>query len=142
MRRPFFATLLLLGSALLTQRAQADFAYNDFSSTAGLQLNGNATTGTVPPAAGTVLQLTTPGFFEAGSAFTTALTPLSNQASFSTYFQFQMPNAGGLGDGDGPGADGIVFVVQTVSNNVGASGGGIGYQGISHSLRHRDRHVQ
>lgn len=126
--------LVLLGSALLASSARADFLYEDFSSTTGLQLNGNATTGVVAPATGTALRLTPGGTFQAGSAFTTAMVPLNNQASFSTYFQFQMPNAGGLADADGPGADGIVFVVQTVSNSVGSSGGGIGYQGIPHSL--------
>jgi hypothetical protein len=81
-----------------------------------------------------VLRLTPADFFQSGSAFTSTAVPLGNQASFSTYFQFRMSNAGGLGDGDGPGADGIVFVVQTVANNVGASGGGLGYQGINNSL--------
>jgi len=132
MLRHIILTLVALFFGASSTRA--DFVYNDFSSTSGLHLNGNATTGAVAPASGTVLKLTAPNFFQAGSAFTTNLTPLSNQASFSTYFQFQMPNAGGIGDEDGAGADGIVFVVQTVSNNVGASGGGIGYQGIGHSL--------
>jgi hypothetical protein len=34
---------------------------------------------------------------------------------------------------DGPGADGLVFVVQTNSSTVGGLGGGIGYGGISPS---------
>src|SRR5262249_42888804 len=53
---------------------------------------------------------------------------------FSTFFKFQIKNSGGIGDGDGVGADGIVFVVQTQNNNVGGVGGGLGYQGIHPSL--------
>ncbi len=37
-------------------------------------------------------------------------------------------------DGDGVGADGLVFVVQTNSNDVGSLGGGIGYFGIDQSV--------
>jgi hypothetical protein len=115
-------------------RAQS-FTYNDFSSTAGLQLNGTATTTTGDaPTSSTVLRLTPANFYQAGSAFSTTQISLQNQASFSTAFSFQMGNAGGIGDEDGAGADGIMFVVQTVANNVGSSGGGIGYAGINHSL--------
>ncbi|MEO7762506.1 MAG: hypothetical protein ABIS68_11425 [Casimicrobiaceae bacterium] len=39
-----------------------------------------------------------------------------------------------MGDSDGAGADGIVFVVQPVSSTVGGGGGGIGYFGIPTSL--------
>lgn len=108
--------------------ARADFSYNDFSSTAGLQLNGSAAQ------AGNVLRLTPAVAGQSGSAFTTALTPLGNLSSFSTYFQFQITDSGGITDEDGAGADGIVFVVQTQNNNAGGAGGGIGYQGVTPSV--------
>jgi hypothetical protein len=113
---------------LASLSASADFTYNDFSSTAGLQLNGNAAQ------VGNVLRLTPALAGQSGSAFTTALTPLGGLASFSTYFQFQITDSGGITDEDGSGADGIVFVVQTQNNNAGGAGGGIGYQGITPSV--------
>lgn len=103
--------------------------YPDFSSTAGLTLNGNAAK------VGNVLRVTPATFSQAGSAFSTNTVSLSSNASFSTYFQFRFTTAGGACDGPNScGADGLVFVVQTVSNNVGGGGGGIGYQGIPKSL--------
>ena len=106
----------------------ADIVFPNFSSTAGLQLNGDAAQ------VGNVLRLTPADFFQSGSAFTTTATALGNLNSFSTHFRFLITDSGGISDGDGTGADGIVFVIQTVSNNVGAAGGGIGYQGISPSI--------
>src|SRR5262245_21390542 len=101
---------------LASLSASADFAYSEFSSTAGLMLNGNAAQ------SGNVLRLTPALNNQSGCAFTTALVPLGGLASFSTYFQFQITNSGNNGanpDEDGLGADGIVFVVQTQNNNAG-----------------------
>jgi len=119
------ATLLLGAYAL---PAHGDFLYSDFSSVDGLKLNGNASQ------VGDVLRLSSASSFSSGSTFTTNQVDLDGGNSFSTFFQFRIGNSGGLGDADGPGADGLVFVVQTVSNNVGAAGGGIGYSGINPSL--------
>ncbi|WP_287630137.1 MULTISPECIES: Calx-beta domain-containing protein [unclassified Microcystis] len=80
-----------------------------------------------------VLRLTD-GLSQSGSAFLTNRISLENNASFSTAFQFQISNPQGIADNDGQGADGLVFVVQTVANNTGGSGGGIGYSGINPSL--------
>lgn len=102
--------------------------YSDFSSSAGLQLNGNAAV------AGNVLRLTPANFSQAGSAFSTSAVSLASDASFSTFFQFRITDSGGAMDNDGWGADGITFVVQTVANNVGGGGGGIGYLGIGNSV--------
>jgi hypothetical protein len=113
--------------AALGAHAQS-FVYTDFSSTAGLQLNGNAAQ------VGNALRLTPALTGQAGSAFSTTQITLGLNNSFSTEFSFQITNSGGIADAQGPGADGIVFVVQPVSNNVGSSGGGIGYQGIPNSL--------
>src|SRR5262249_29589623 len=41
---------------------------------------------------------------------------------------------GGISDGTAVGADGFVFVVQPVSSSIGASGGGLGYQGVTPSV--------
>jgi hypothetical protein len=81
-----------------------------------------------------VLRITPNTFSKAGSFFSDTPIALQNNASFSTEFAFRMSNPAGIGDADGAGADGIMFVVQTVANNVGGAGGGIGYLGIPHSL--------
>lgn len=101
--------------------------YPDFSNVAGLTINGNAAQ------VGNVLRVTPAVGSQAGSAFSTNTVSLASNASFSTYFQFRFTGPQ-VSDGFGPGADGLVFVVQTVSNNVGTGGGGIGYQGIPNSV--------
>lgn len=107
-----------------------DFA--DFSDTTGLTINGNAAR------VGNVLRVTPAFDGQAGSFFSTNKVSLATGASFSTYFKFQFtnPDTGFCDhiDGLGCGADGLVFVVQTVANNVGGAGGGIGYAGVSNSV--------
>ena len=123
--------LLSMGSAhALT------ISFDDFSSLDGLQLNGaTAAIGnpTTDDQGRSVLRLTN-ALTQSGSAFFTDPVTLSNDASFSTFFTFRISNPIGISDGDGQGADGLVFVVQTVSNTAGGSGGGIGYTGIDNSV--------
>ncbi|ATE61516.1 lectin-like domain-containing protein [Thauera sinica] len=126
-----FAGLATVGSAhALT------ITYNDFSNLSGFQQNGTTATiadPTTDDLGRDVLRLTN-GLGQSGSAFLTNPINLANQASFSTFFSFRISNPQGSADGDGQGADGIVFVVQTVSNSAGGGGGGIGYQGIQNSV--------
>ena len=75
--------------------------YNDFSSTAGLQINGNAAQ------AGTALRVTPANYSQSGSFFSTNTVSLASNASFSTAFRFQFSGAGGACDGQGCGADGL-----------------------------------
>ncbi|HCZ13897.1 MAG TPA: PEP-CTERM sorting domain-containing protein [Candidatus Accumulibacter sp.] len=122
---------LAAAACILTLAGQAGAAvisYPDFSSVAGLTLNGNAAQ------VGNVLRLTPADYGQSGSAFSTSTVSLASNASFSTFFQFRFTNPGGACDGQGCGADGLVFVVQTVGNNVGGAGGGIGYAGINNSV--------
>lgn len=102
--------------------------YPDFSPAPGLTLNGNAAI------VGDVLRVTPATFSQAGSAFSTNPISLAANASFSTAFKFRFTNAGGAFDGQGLGADGLVFVLQTNSNSVGGGGGGIGYLGVPNSV--------
>jgi hypothetical protein len=113
-------------AATLTHAAIV-ISYPDFSNTAGLTINGNAAQ------VGSLLRVTPATFSQAGSAFSTNTVSLAAGASFSTYFQFRMSSPG-VSDGFGVGADGIVFAVQTVANNVGGGGGGIGFAGIANSV--------
>lgn len=121
--RAFLSTAILSATVA---GSTAAINYPDFSSVAGLQLNGSAAQ------AGNVLRLTD-NLSQGGSAFSTTPVVLSG-ASFSTYFSFRISDPVGWSDGDGQGADGIVFVVQTLANNVGGFGGGIGYAGIGNSV--------
>lgn len=111
--------------------------YTDFSDLSGLQLNGATapinSTPVVDDGGRNVLRLTN-ALSQSGSAFLTDAVTLANQASFSSFFTFRISNPIGISDGDGQGADGIVFVVQTVANTAGGSGGGIGYLGLPSSV--------
>ncbi len=122
---PFVAAAALVASSVVG--ASTVISYPDFSNTAGLTINGNAAV------VSNALRVTPAIAGQAGSAFSTNLVSLASGASFSTYFQFRFSGAA-VSDGQGVGADGLVFVVQTVSNNVGTGGGGIGYQGIANSI--------
>lgn len=98
--------------------------YADFSSVAGLQINGNASQ------SGSKLNLTPATNYQSGSAFSSDTVALTADASFSTAFTFEILNRGGLGDG----ADGLTFTLQTSANNVGGNGGGLGYANIPNSM--------
>jgi hypothetical protein len=101
--------------------------FTNFSSTTGLQLNGNAAAA-VDDSSRNVLRVTPSAGGQSGSAFSTSAVNLGSDVSFSTKFRFNFnhPFNGG--------ADGLVFVVQTVSNTAGGAGGGIGYAGLPNSV--------
>ncbi len=115
------------------------FEFPDFSDLSTFTLNGTAAAIENPITVNErpVLRLTeTLG--QTGSAFVTDSIPLMDaqgfRGSFSTFFSFLMLDPCCWGDVDGAGADGLVFVVQTVSDTVGGGGGGIGYADIPRSL--------
>ena len=115
------ALLVLLAGATFTH-AQTQFTYTDFSSTAGLQLNGNAAGANNGSA--NVLRITPNTPSQDGSAFYNTLIPL--KAGFTSTFTFQFTGEGGAGGH----ADGIAFVIQGAPSGItslGYLGGGIGY---------------
>src|SRR5271157_2395477 len=118
-----FALLVLLLGVTHTY-AQAQFSYTDFSSTAGLHLNGSAAT-FASLGKPTVLRLTPASLFQDGSVY--YATPLSLSSGFTTQFTFQFPQVSPNGAGS---ADGIAFIIQNSSATdaaLGFTGGGIGY---------------
>ena len=135
--------LVLLTTAVAGYAQQITFP--DFSSTAGLQLNGSSQAATWPDQNQNiqhVLRLTDglPGA-EAGTAFFTTKQPVAG--GFTTYFKFQMHYPTSQYNV----ADGIAFVVQNAGDgdstlggsgsgvtSLGYAGGGIGYTGIPNSL--------
>jgi Legume lectin domain/MBG domain/Abnormal spindle-like microcephaly-assoc'd, ASPM-SPD-2-Hydin len=118
------ALLVVLAGARLT-RAQAQFSYTDFTSTAGLHLNGSAAA--VNNGSANVLRLTPASFLQDGSAY--YATPLSLSSAFTTQFTFQFTQVSPNGVGS---ADGISFIIQgspATDTALGFLGGGIGYGG-------------
>ncbi len=113
--------------ASATAASATTILFNDFSSTAGLTLNGNAAAA-VDDSLRNVLRVTPASGSKSGSAFSSSAVTLNTNVSFSTKFRFNFNHQGNGG------ADGLVFVVQTVSNSVGGLGGGIGYQGLGNSV--------
>ncbi len=96
------------------------FNYADFSSTAGLQLNGDAS------ASGGILTVVSANMYRRGSVFRTTDVFVGE---FTTTFRFRFV------DLIGGGADGLTFTIQpTGPGELGGSGGGLGYAGISPSV--------
>ena len=99
----------------------ATITFNDFSDSSAFTFNGSAQT------LNNALRLAPSN----GSAFLSDSIDLGNKGSFSTNFQFQITNSGGLEGG----ADGLVFVIQTQGNSaLGCGGGGMGYKGLTPSV--------
>lgn len=97
--------------------------FNDFSSTAGLTLSGNAAGNVnnfIDP--NPVLRLVPSATSQSESAFTTSAVDVSG---FSTVFQFRITNPGGVQDVSGQsGADGFTFAIQPNSSATLGGGGG------------------
>ena len=124
-RTTILAAAMTLGVSLTASATTISFT--NFSSTAGLQLNGNAATA-VDDSSRNVLRVTPSAGNQSGSVFSTSAVNLGSDASFSTKFRFNFNHQFNTG------ADGLVFVVQTVSNTAGGGGGGIGYYGLPNSV--------
>lgn len=119
---------VLFGMTATAARAQT-VSFPDFSDTTGLILTGSATT--LATSDGDVIRLASEGN-TSGSVFSSA--PIAAD-QFEAEFSFRISDPGGVVDGAGePGADGLAFVVQTVSSDIGGSGGGLGYEGIAPSV--------
>ena len=110
-----FAAVVALG--LASAASATTFNYNDFSSTAGLQLNGSAAQ------SGNLLRVTSAGGNQGGSFYRSATLP--GDMSFNTNFAININSGGGTDCcGDLPGADGMTFVVHNAPITTGTSTGG------------------
>jgi hypothetical protein len=120
------AVLLLFLALVASGKAQAlTINYPDFSSVAGLTLNGSASQ------VGNALRLTPAASNNGGSTFYSTPIALGPAQTFSTNFSFEISSGGGAGGG----ADGLTFVLQTQGPNaLGNAGGYLGCAGISPSL--------
>jgi hypothetical protein len=124
-RNAILATAMTLGVSMTA--SATTISYTNFASTAGLQLNGSAAAA-IDDSNRNVLRVTPSAGGQSGSVFSTSAVQLGSDVSFSTKFKFNFNHP------FGGGADGLVFVVQTVSNTAGGGGGGIGYQGLQNSV--------
>lgn len=103
-------------------------SYPSFDSTAGLQLNGDATV------TGGALRLTSDAAQQRGSAY--YLTPISVDSGTSFQAQFTARFDGGQGSGGG---EGLAFVIQnspagTSAQNIGPYPGGLNYNAVPNSI--------
>jgi hypothetical protein len=113
---------LLLGSSAM-RVALADASYSNFTSIAGLALNGDAS------ALAGVLRLSPANEGQHGSVYLEVKQHVG--MAFSSSFHFRVSN-GSSGFGS---ADGFCFLVQNDSlSALGAGGNGLGYEGIPNSL--------
>lgn len=115
-------SLCVLVCLAMSKPSHAQIDFTDFSSTSGLQLNGNAAQATNSNNQ-QVLRLTPDGLTGAvGSAWFTTQQPVSG--GFTSTFTFQVTSALGA-------ADGFAFVIQnaptTPLNSIGAAAGALGY---------------
>jgi hypothetical protein len=133
MRSRKVLSIVVALACLSAAPALAQTNYPDFSSTAGLTLNGAAATlnNGIDPAP--VLRLATTAVFNGGSAFTTQRVCLG---SFSSSFTFRITGPAGLPDASGQaGADGLTLVFQGAGPSaLGVLGGSLGYGGIAPSV--------
>lgn len=133
------AMLVTLGTVRPGVAASTTVTFSDFSDLSSMVLSGSTASIANPVSFGgqNVLRLSN-ALSQAGGAFLADPIPLIDsggfRASFSTAFQFQITHPMGCGEFDAQGADGLVFVVQTASNQYGGAGGGLGYDGIDKSI--------
>jgi len=103
---PAVLAALFAPAVFCPANARADFDYPDFSSTAGLNLQGSAAV--VNDGISDVLRLTPATGSQIGSAFNT--TAQQVVTGFGTQFDFDFTDPGGISDGSGnPGGDGVAF---------------------------------
>ena len=90
MKKLLSAVIAIVTLGLGLQAGAAVISFPDFSSTAGLTLNGSAA------AVGNVLRVTPAIDGQAGSTFSASTVSLASNASFSTFFQFRYKSRLGI----------------------------------------------
>ncbi len=103
--------------------------YNDFSDTKGISLLGSAVE------INNFIRLTSTKYNRVGAFWVKNKLPLNDGFKLKVKFKFSEGFNGEPGDNSYPGADGIAIVFQNSDiNQIGAFGGGIGYEGINNAL--------
>ncbi len=78
---------------------------------------------------GSALRVSNAAGFSSGAGYSLTPVTLGSNATFSSTFQFQFTQTGGIDP-----ADGITFVLAAGSTGLGAAGGGIGILGVPRSV--------
>ena len=128
LRARVVAAALLVGGSLLVgapARASVVISYPSFAGACGTSLTCVGSTAE----AGTRLRVTPSTGGQSGAGYSTTPITLGAGATFSTTFQFQFTDTGGIDP-----ADGITFVLAANPSGLGIGGGGIGYQGVPNSV--------
>ncbi len=120
--KPVFAS----GSGIIT------FKYDDFANPGLIKLDGTDGYARIIHDSSTgkdVIRLTPADSITAvrGTAYYKNYVSLANDRSFSTYFTFKIIPIG-------EGADGIVFILNNDTNELGGGGGGMGYANMDNSI--------
>jgi len=146
----FTWVLILVSSIVLAGYNPSVFAastnFSDFSDLSAFTLNGASASihggGPVLSNGKNVLRLTSSAGVGgiSGSAFLTNPFLLESDGSFNTVFEFQISNSVGIGEADGVGGDGFMFVLQTQGANALGTGGG--YLGFGHGLSSEPSSIQ
>ncbi|MBV8036822.1 hypothetical protein [Roseateles sp.] len=126
--RTLLAAAALAIAAIVPHQARAGIVINyasGFSGACGSGLTcvGNAAVN------GSALRLTPAAQSQAGAGYSTTAITLGAGATFSTSFQFQLTQPGGIAP-----ADGLTFVLAQGTSGLGSAGGGMGYQGVGNSV--------
>ena len=120
---------LFVGGAILGGAAPAQagviVSYPSFAGTCGTTLTCVGSTAE----SGSVLRVTPATTSQSGAGYSTTPITLGTNATFSTTFQFQITNPGGINP-----ADGITFVLAKNSSGLGGNGGSLGYAGVPNSV--------
>ncbi|MBS0468696.1 MAG: PEP-CTERM sorting domain-containing protein [Proteobacteria bacterium] len=127
MPRALIAPAILALAAAATQ-AQAGVVI-DYANFTGACGDGTLTCVGSAATPSSVLRLTPAAGGQAGAGYSTTALTLGTGATFSTSFQFQLSQAGGINP-----ADGLTFVLAKATNGLGIAGGGLGYQGVPNSV--------
>lgn len=115
----FMAAAVIAGAGMASA-ANAQFSYSNFNSTAGLSLNGVATSSPGLTGEQMTLSITPPVRASAGSFFNSAAQNVVS--GFTTDFHFR------IRDRAGTGSDGLTFMVQAAGlNSLGGPGGALGF---------------
>ena len=124
------ATFAAVVGAMGVAPAEAAVIISYAGFTGACSVGGGLTcVGNTAVTSGGALRLTPATTSQSGAGYSTTAIALGTGATFSTTFQFQITNRGGIAP-----ADGLTFVVAAATAGLGGVGGGMGYLGVPNSV--------
>lgn len=129
LRTTFATAFVALVGTLTVAPAQAAVVISYPGFTGACSGGGLTCVGSTSVTAGAALRVSNATGFDSGAGYSTTAITLGAGATFSTTFQFQITDRGGIAP-----ADGLTFVVSAATAGLGVAGGGLGYQGVANSV--------